>query len=106
MKIQVSKIVPFLVDKEGYRAKGGYTIPEELINEDNVFLDFYIKTHKVEVQFSVNIAKELASWPKKYMKRLIDDINTDIEVFIHEPWNNITREAIYRTIFTILGQVY
>lgn len=106
MKIKANKNVPWIpcsAGKESYTAKGGCTLPEKLINKDNVFLDFYTKPHEVEVRFSVNIEKEFASWPEKKVKCLIDDIYKELNnFFIDVPWSNIAMEMIYQVIFARL----
>ncbi len=84
-----------------------YIIPEELINKDNVFIDFDSETNRVNISFSDKIATEFSKWSKKKVQWIIDDIRNELEVFFaHQPWNSITKEEIYHQIFTTFGQVY
>lgn len=84
-----------------------YIIPKELINKDNVFVDFDFKTNSVNISFSDKMAAEFSHWSKKKVQWIIDDIHIDLEeVFAHQSWNSITREEIYHLIFTTLNQVY
>ncbi len=84
-----------------------YIIPRKLINKNNVFVDFDLKTNSLNISFSDKINAEFSLWSKKKLKWIIDDIHTDLEeVFAHQPWNSRTREEIYHLIFTTLNQVY
>ena len=81
-------------------------IPKELINNDNVFIDFDLETNSVNISFSDKITTIFSYWSKEKVQRIIDDIHNELEeFFVHQPWNNITREEIYHRIFTILNQV-
>ena len=82
-------------------------IPKELINNDNVFIDFDLETNSVNISFSDKITTIFSYWSKEKVQRIIDDIHNELEeFFFHQPWNSITREEIYHRIFTILNQVY
>ena len=82
-------------------------IPKELINNENVFIDFDLETNSVNISFSDKITTIFSYWSKEKVQRIIDDINNELEeFFVHQPWNSITREEIYHRIFTILNQVY
>ena len=82
-------------------------IPKELINNDNVFIDFDLETNSVNISFSDKITTIFSYWSKEKVQRIIDDIYNELEeFFVHQPWNSITREEIYHRIFTILNQVY
>ena len=82
-------------------------IPKELINNDNVFIDFDLETNSVNISFSDKITTIFSYWSKEKVQRIIDDIHNEREeFFVHQPWNSITREEIYHRIFTILNQVY
>ena len=82
-------------------------IPKELINNDNVFIDFDLETNSVNISFSDKITTIFSYWSKEKVQRIIDDIHNELEeFFVHQPWNSITREEIYHRIFTILNQVY
>ena len=82
-------------------------IPKELINNDNVFIDFDLETNSVNISFSDKITTIFSYWSKEKVQRIIDDIHNELEEFFgHQPWNSITREEIYHRIFTILNQVY
>ena len=84
-----------------------YIIPRKLINKNNVFVDFDLKTNSLNISFSDKINAEFSLWSKKKLKWIIDDIHIDLEeVFVHQSWNSITREEIYHLIFTTLNQVY
>ena len=84
-----------------------YIIPRKLINKNNVFVDFDLKTNSLNISFSDKINAEFSLWSKKKLKWIIDDIHIDLEeVFAHQPWNSRTREEIYHLIFTTLNQVY
>lgn len=82
-------------------------IPKELINKDNVFIDFDLETNSVNISFSDKITTIFSYWSKEKVQRIIDDIHNELEeFFVYRPWNSITREEIYHRIFTILNQVY
>ena len=81
-------------------------IPKELINNDNVFIDFDLETNSVNISFSDKITTIFSYWSKEKVQRIIDDIHNELEeFFVHQSWNSITREEIYHRIFTILNQV-
>lgn len=81
-------------------------IPKELINNDNVFIDFDLETNSVNISFSDKITTIFSYWSKEKVQRIIDDIHNELEeFFVYQPWNSITREEIYHRIFTILNQV-
>ena len=81
-------------------------IPKELINNDNVFIDFDLETNSVNISFSDKITTIFSYWSKEKVQRIIDDIHNELEeFFVYQPWNSITREEIYHRIFTILKQV-
>lgn len=81
-------------------------IPKELINNDNVFIDFDLETNSVNISFSDKITTIFSYWSKEKVQRIIDDMHNELEeFFVHQPWNSITREEIYHQIFTILNQV-
>ena len=82
-------------------------IPKELINNDNVFIDFDLETNSVNISFSDKITTIFSYWSKEKVQRIIDDIHNELEeFFVHQPWSTITREEMYYRIFTILDQVY
>lgn len=82
-------------------------IPKELINNDNVFIDFDLETNSVNISFSDKITTIFSYWSKEKVQRIIDDIHNELEeFFVYQPWNSITKEEIYHRIFTILNQVY
>lgn len=82
-------------------------IPEELINEDNVFIDFDLETNSANISFSDKIVAEFSHWSKEKVQWIMDDIHNKLEeFFVYQPWNSITKEEIYYQIFTILHQVY
>ena len=84
-----------------------HIMPKELINKDNVFIDFDLETNSVNISFSDKITTIFSYWSKEKVQRIIDDIHNELkEFFVHQPWNSITREEIYHRIFTILNQVY
>lgn len=81
-------------------------IPKELINKDNVFIDFDLETNDVNISFSDKIITIFSYWPKEKVQTIIDDIHNELEdFFVCQPWNSITREEIYHRIFTILNQL-
>ena len=82
-------------------------IPKELINNDNVFIDFDLETNSVNISFSDKITTIFSHWSKEKVQWIIDDIHNELEeLFVHQPWSTITREEMYYRIFTILDQVY
>ena len=82
-------------------------IPKELINNDNVFIDFDLETNSVNISFSDKITTIFSHWSKEKVQWIIDDIHNELEeFFVHQPWSTITREEMYYRIFTILDQVY
>ena len=82
-------------------------IPKELINNDNVFIDFDLETNSVNISFSNKITTIFSHWSKEKVQWIIDDIHNELEeLFVHQPWSTITREEMYYRIFTILDQVY
>ena len=84
-----------------------HIIPKELINKDNVFIDFDLETNSVNISFSDKISTIFSHWPNETVQWIIDDIHNELEeFFVYQPWNSITREEIYHRIFTILNQVY
>ena len=79
-------------------------IPKELINNDNVFIDFDLETNSVNISFSDKITTIFSYWSKEKVQRIIDDIHNELEeFFVYQPWNSITREEIYHRIFRILN---
>ena len=72
-----------------------HIIPKELINKDNVFIDFDLETNSVNISFSDKISTIFSHWSKETVQWIIDDI--------HNAWNSITREEIYYRIFRILN---
>ena len=84
-----------------------YIIPKKLINKDNVFVDFDLKTNTLNISFSDKITAEFSHWSKKKVQWIIDDIHIDLEEFFsNQHWNSITKEEIYHMIFSTLSQVY
>lgn len=80
-----------------------HIIPKELINKDNVFIDFDLETNSVNISFSDKISTIFSHWPKETVQCIKDDIHNELkEFFVHKPWNSITREEIYYRIFRIL----
>ena len=80
-----------------------HIIPKELINKDNVFIDFDLETNSVNISFSNKIATIFSHWSKEKVQWIIDDIHNELEeFFVHRPWNSTTREEIYYRIFRIL----
>ena len=78
--------------------------PKELINKDNVFIDFDLETNSVNISFSDKISTIFSHWPKETVQGIIDDIHNELkEFFEHQPYNSITREEIYYRIFRILN---
>ena len=79
-------------------------IPKELINNENVFIDFDLETNSVNISFSDKITTIFSYWSKEKVQRIIDDIHNELkEFFEHQPYNSITREEIYYRIFRILN---
>ena len=82
-------------------------IPKELINNDNVFIDFDLETNSVNISFSDKITTIFSHWSKEKVQWIIDDMHNELEeLFVHQPWSTITREEMYYRIFTILDQIY
>ena len=50
-------------------------IPKELINNDNVFIDFDLETNSVNISFSDKITTIFSYWSKEKVQRIIDDIH-------------------------------
>ena len=81
-----------------------HIIPKELINKDNVFIDFDLETNSVNISFSDKISTIFSHWQKETVQGIIDDIHNELkEFFEHQPYNSITREEIYYRIFRILN---
>ena len=82
-------------------------IPKELINNDNVFIDFDLETNSVNISFSDKITTIFSHWSKEKVQWIIDDMGNELEeLFIHQPYSTIKIEEMYYRIFTILDQVY
>ena len=65
-------------------------IPKELINKDNVFIDFDLETNSVNISFSDKISTIFSHWSKETVQWIIDDIHNELEeFFVHRPWNSI-----------------
>lgn len=82
-------------------------IPKELINNDNVFIDFDLETNSVNISFSDKITTIFSHWSKEKVQWIIEDIHNELEeLFVNRSWSTIIREEMYYRIFIILDQVY
>lgn len=84
-----------------------YRIPEELINRRDVQIYICGLSNDINISFSDRYSKEFAKWPKKKVKALMYNINTDITyTFYFNPiWPDIL-DKIYDRVYVSLRQSY
>ena len=85
----------------------GYRVPEEYINRRDVQIFICGLSNNVHISFSRRLEDEFSKWPKRKVRDIISDIQTDLSYsVVFEPIWPESLDYIYERVYVTLRQVY